>query len=104
MSLSIAKFLPKLRGGTLLSWFCLVSALEKTIDKPIVLDYITKLMNNELFYKRLNGQFTLVMPFGNKFKNEIETIINDYDGSIVFDEKIVAKNLRPVLKAFDEIM
>jgi len=73
---------------------------ERVLNEKTLLNNITNLLNKKDFCKNLTNKFTLILPFGNDIKNEIDTIISSYNGNVIFDEKLVSKKFKPVFKVF----
>lgn len=80
------------------SKYLFLLGVDKTFTEQIIFDNITKLMNHKDFGHRLTDKFTLVMPFGEHIEKQINSIINSYKGSLIFDAKLVNRKIQPVLK------
>ena len=77
--------------------FIIMTGIDKSKSNKSILRHIRLLTRNKDFLKHKGKPFTLVLHKYEEIKDEIESIIEPFNGKVLFDEAFVGEIVTPAL-------
>jgi hypothetical protein len=86
------------------SHYILCTAGVKEIDDAVIMRKFHELMSEAEFLKIVKPPFTLVLDFAHDLLEELNLIVEPFQGQVIFDPSFVEEHMLPDLSSLLEMM